>query len=30
MSMTTDLHPGWYVLFNSRLGRSVHVEFFGM
>ena len=23
-------HPGWYVLFNSRLGRSVHVEFFGM
>jgi Ni/Co efflux regulator RcnB len=25
-----DLHPGWYVLFNSRLGRSVHVEFFGM
>ena len=22
-------HPGWYVLFNSRLGRSVHVEFFG-
>jgi len=25
-----DLHPGWYVLFNSRLGRSIHVEFFGM
>jgi hypothetical protein len=25
-----DRHPGWYVLFNSRLGRSVHVEFFGM
>lgn len=23
-------HPGWYVLINSRLGRSVHVEFFGM
>ena len=22
-------HPGWYVLFNSRLGRSVHVEFSG-
>jgi len=22
-------HPGWYVLFNSRLGSSVHVEFFG-
>ena len=25
-----DRHPGWYVLFNSRLGRSIHVEFFGM
>jgi len=25
-----DRHPGWYVLFNSRLGRSVHVEFYGM
>lgn len=24
-----DRHPGWYVLFNSRLGRSVHVEFYG-
>jgi hypothetical protein len=25
-----DHHPGWYVLFNSRLGRSVHVEFSGV
>ena len=24
-----DSQPGWYVLLNSRLGRSVHVEFFG-
>ena len=24
-----DIHPGWYVLFNARLGRHVHVEYFG-
>jgi len=24
-----DVHPGWYVLFNARLGRHVHVEYFG-
>jgi len=24
-----DLHPGWYVLFNARLGQHVHVEYFG-
>ena len=25
-----DHHPGWYLLFNARLGRSVHVEFAGI
>jgi len=25
-----DHHPGWYLLFNARLGRSVHVEFSGL
>lgn len=24
-----DVHPGWYVLFNERVGGYVHVEFFG-
>ena len=24
-----EVHPGWYVLFNARLGRFVHVEYFG-
>jgi len=24
-----DMHPGWYVLFNARLGQHVHVEYFG-
>ena len=25
-----DHHAGWYLLFNARLGRSVHVEFSGV
>ena len=25
-----DHHPGWYLLFNARLGRTVHVEFSGI
>ena len=25
-----DHHAGWYLLFNARLGRSVHVEFSGI
>jgi hypothetical protein len=25
-----DHHSGWYLLFNARLGRTVHVEYFGV
>jgi hypothetical protein len=25
-----DHHAGWYLLFNARLGRTVHVEYFGV